>query len=253
MKRFVSHVVIALVAGFSMTGMLAGGLTAQEAIASPHPSHVHAGSCAELDPNPAYPLADVAPVSADAESGAIEVGTTTIEAMLDELLAGPHAINVHASNEDIATYIACGDIAGPVVDGRLAIGLYEQNGSGYSGVAVLAAADGGTEVTVYLGFGLSGAGMEMPVASPEAADVVEVSIVDFGFDGETVEVPVGTTVRWTNDGLVIHTTTSTDGLWDSAIMDPGDTFSFTFDEAGTYEYLCSLHPNMVGTIVVTDA
>ena len=60
-------------------------------------------------------------------------------------------------------------------------------------------------------------------------------------------------MRWTNDGLVIHTTTSTDGVWDSAILNPGDTFSFTFDEAGTYEYLCSLHPTMVGTIVVTES
>ena len=58
-------------------------------------------------------------------------------------------------------------------------------------------------------------------------------------------------MTWTNDGGVIHTTTSTDGLWDSGILDPGGTFSFTFDEAGTFEYLCSLHPSMVGTIVVT--
>jgi plastocyanin len=252
MKRFVAQVVIAMVVGFSLPGMLAGGVAAQGAIAAPHPSHVHAGSCAELDPNPLYPLTDVAPVSPDAESGAIEAGTTTIEATLDELLASPHAINIHASAEDIETYIACGDVAGTVVDGQLAIGLSEQNGSGYAGVAVLATTDAGTEVTVYLGYGLSGAEMGMPVASP-AADVIEISIFDYGFDGETVEVPVGTTVRWTNDGLVIHTTTSTDGLWDSAIMGSGDTFSYTFDEAGTYDYLCSLHPSMVGTIVVTEA
>jgi plastocyanin len=90
-----------------------------------------------------------------------------------------------------------------------------------------------------------------PAASP-AADAVAVSIFDFGFDAAEVKVPVGTTVTWTNDGEVIHTTTSKDGIWDSAILNPGDTFSYTFDEAGTYEYWCTLHPQMLATIVVTE-
>jgi len=227
--------------------LTAGGATAQEPVAASHPSHVHAGSCAELDPNPAYPLNDVAAVTPGADASAIEVGTTTIAVTLTDLLASPYAINVHASAAEIATYIACGDIAGPVVDDQLIIPLREQNESGYSGLAVLASVDAGTSITVYLGFALDGTAAATPAAG------VAVSIVDFGFDAETVEVPVGTTVVWTNSGNVIHTTTARDGLWDSAIMDPGDTFSYTFDEAGTYEYLCTLHPSMVGTIVVTAA
>ncbi len=226
---------------------VAGGVAAQEPVAAAHPSHVHAGTCAELDPNPAYPLADVAPVSPDAAADAVETGTTTIEATLGDLLASPYAINVHASAEDITTYIACGDIAGPVVDDQLIIPLRGQNDSGYSGVAVLTAADTGTAIAVYLGFGLDDAQAATPAAG------VAVSIVDFGFETESIQVPVGTTVTWTNDGDVIHTATSRDGLWDSAIMNPGDTFSYTFDEAGTHEYLCTLHPNMVGEIVVTGA
>ncbi len=93
-----------------------------------------------------------------------------------------------------------------------------------------------------------------PVASPLASPVgstVAVSIVDFAFDAPTVEIPMGTTVTWTNTGKIIHTTTSKDKLWDSAIMNPGDTFSYTFTEAGTFDYWCTLHPNMLGTIVVT--
>ena len=93
-----------------------------------------------------------------------------------------------------------------------------------------------------------------PVASPLASPVgstVAVSIVDFAFDAPTVEIPMGTTVTWTNTGKIIHTTTSKDKLWDSAIMNPGDTFSYAFTEAGTFDYWCTLHPNMLGTIVVT--
>jgi plastocyanin len=245
MRRSVLRLVLA---GMLLTLIpVVGGAAAQEPVATAHPSHVHAGTCAALDPNPAYPLADVAPVSPDAAADAVETGTTTIEPTLDDLLATPYAINVHASAGDIATYIACGDIAGPVVDDQLIIPLRQQNESGYSGVAVLTATDAGTAIAVYLGFGLDGS------AAATAAAGVAVSIVDFGFEAESVEVPVGTTVTWTNDGDVIHTTTSRDGLWDSAIMNPGDTFSYTFDETGTYEYLCTLHPNMVGEIVVTGA
>ena len=96
--------------------------------------------------------------------------------------------------------------------------------------------------------------MASPAASPAAIvdGELQLSIFDYGFAPIQVEVPVGTTVTWTNDGQVIHTTTSKDGLWDSAIMEHGDIFSYTFDTPGTYEYWCTLHPAMLGTIVVTD-
>jgi plastocyanin len=65
-----------------------------------------------------------------------------------------------------------------------------------------------------------------------------------------LEVPVGTTVTWTNNDPSQHTATST-GNFDSGVLAQGGTFSFTFDTAGTYDYICSLHPNMTGQIVVT--
>ena len=91
------------------------------------------------------------------------------------------------------------------------------------------------------------------MASPTA--VAEVAIVDFGFEPAEIEVPTGTTVTWTNEGAVIHTTTdkARDKAWDSKVMETGDTFSYTFTEAGTYEYWCALHPNMLGTVVVTPS
>ena len=129
---------------------LAAGAAAQDATPGPslaHPAHIHAGTCAELDPNPTYPLNDVTQV-ADSE---VATSTTTIDATLDELLASPFAINAHESAENIETYIACGDIAGPVVDGVLLVPMRAQNDSGISGVAVLATNDaGGVDVMVYL-------------------------------------------------------------------------------------------------------
>jgi plastocyanin len=58
-------------------------------------------------------------------------------------------------------------------------------------------------------------------------------------------------VTWTNNDTAAHTATSTDGVWDSKILNTGDSFSYTFDEAGTFAYICSLHPKMTAQIVVT--
>ena len=236
-------------------GALGAGLTAQEMVEVSHPSHVHQGTCADLDPSPDYPLANVGPVSPDAESGSVEVGVTSLDVSLDDLVAEPFAVNLHESAENVENYIACGDITGAVVDGTLVIGLNEVNDSGYSGVAVLSATNsGGTDVTIYLGFGLSRDVAEAtPVASSADPAGVAISILEYAFDAPTVEIPVGTTVTWTNDGGVIHTTTSTDGLWDSEILSSDDEFTYTFNEAGSFEYICSLHPSMVGEIVVTEA
>jgi len=253
MRQFVRRSFMAVAVVIALGGSTASGGIAQDAVDAPHPSHIHVGTCAGLNPTPEYPLNDVAPVSADAEPGAVETGESSVDVSLEDLVATPFAVNIHESTGNVANYIACGDIAGPVVDGTLLIGLHESNESGYSGVAVLTANGAGTEVAIYLGHGLSGAVEATPDASPVAANEVAVSIFDYGFDGESVEVPVGTTVTWTNDGGVIHTTTSSDGLWDSTVMQSGESFSYTFDEAGTYEYVCALHPSMVGSIVVTES
>ncbi len=83
---------------------------------------------------------------------------------------------------------------------------------------------------------------------------VTVSMEDNFFDEADITVPVGTTVTWVQNGDNPHTTTSYDGLWDSGLMAGGSrgTFSFTFDEPGTYTYYCRPHEamGMVGTVTV---
>ena len=94
-----------------------------------------------------------------------------------------------------------------------------------------------------------GAGDDAP------ADGTAVVISDFAFDPETVEVAAGDTVTWTNDDGVAHTVTAgssgaaTDDF-DEAI-DAGESAEITFDEAGTYDYFCAIHPTMTGEVVVS--
>jgi plastocyanin len=74
------------------------------------------------------------------------------------------------------------------------------------------------------------------------------------YNPNPVEVKVGETVTWINDDSGRHTVTSKDdGVFDSGIMGKGQSFSYTFDKAGEYPYYCTLHPNMVGTVVVTES
>jgi plastocyanin len=76
------------------------------------------------------------------------------------------------------------------------------------------------------------------------------TIDDHTFKPETLTVPVGTTVMWTNDDDTVHTVVALDGTFRSQALDTEDKFSFTFDKAGTFEYFCSLHPYMKAKVVV---
>ena len=68
-----------------------------------------------------------------------------------------------------------------------------------------------------------------------------------------IVVKAGTKVTWENRDNTQHTTTSTASppIWDSGILNPGQDFSFTFNNAGTYSYICNVHP-MAGTVVVVS-
>ena len=84
---------------------------------------------------------------------------------------------------------------------------------------------------------------------PSAANAT-VKIDNFVFGPQTITVPVGTTVTWTNSDDSPHTAVSTDGVFKSKVMDTDEKFSYTFSKAGTYSYFCSVHPKMTGQVVV---
>jgi plastocyanin len=84
---------------------------------------------------------------------------------------------------------------------------------------------------------------------PTAATAA-VNIDNFVFGPQTITVPVGTTVTWTNKDDIPHTSVSTDGVFKSKVLDTDEKFSYTFTKAGTYPYYCTIHPKMTGQIVV---
>jgi plastocyanin len=88
-------------------------------------------------------------------------------------------------------------------------------------------------------------------AGAARADEMKVKIDNFTFEPQVLTVKAGTTVVWTNDDDIPHTVTSSSrGQFKSKALDTNDSFSFTFREAGTFAYFCSLHPHMTATIRV---
>jgi len=85
------------------------------------------------------------------------------------------------------------------------------------------------------------------VAAQEANTVI---IDNFTFTPKELTVPVGATVKWVNHDDIPHTVVDGGKSFSSKPLDTNDTFSFTFATAGTFNYFCSLHPQMVGKIIV---
>jgi hypothetical protein len=84
-----------------------------------HPTHIHEGTCADFDPNPQFPLTNVV-LQTSALSG---TSVSEVDVSVEDLLDSPHLILIHKSQEEIGTYIACGDIvAGALTDAEVASG-----------------------------------------------------------------------------------------------------------------------------------
>lgn len=171
-------------------GIIGGGLAqdatptaGDEAAALVYANHFHLGTCDELDPAPAVPLADltfpdwvgaltgegndsieiVLPEPGDFGNAPIPVAvaTTDVQVPLADIISGGHALNVH-DPVDSSIYVACGNVGGaPDERGDLFIGLGEHDGSGYSGVAWLHDNGSSTTVVVFLSH---------PAAQPAVAE-----------------------------------------------------------------------------------
>jgi plastocyanin len=95
-------------------------------------------------------------------------------------------------------------------------------------------------------------GTAAPTAGPAAATGDQVTIDNFAFAPATLTVKVGGTVTWTNRDEEPHTVAASDGSFHSPGMGTGATFSHTFSTAGKFDYVCSIHPSMHGSVVVTQ-
>ncbi|WP_397451052.1 cupredoxin family copper-binding protein [Pseudomonas sp. NA-150] len=88
------------------------------------------------------------------------------------------------------------------------------------------------------------------VCAPTWAQDIQINIKDFMYSPKDLNVAVGTKVTWVNDDQVPHTIVETHKVFHSAALDTLDQFSYTFITAGTFEYFCTLHPQMIGKIIV---
>jgi plastocyanin len=80
-----------------------------------------------------------------------------------------------------------------------------------------------------------------------------VTIQNMAFTPSTLHIPGGTTVTWINKDNIAHEVVSDTGLFDSGILASGDSFNYTFNQQGDYAYHCSIHPSMVGIIIVSSS
>ena len=89
--------------------------------------------------------------------------------------------------------------------------------------------------------------------TPAVVSSVNIDIANFAFSPAGVTIKAGTTVNWTNKDSLPHTVTSNTGLFESGELAPSSgKFSHTFSDKGSFSYHCSFHPNMKGTITVTE-
>jgi hypothetical protein len=154
--------------------------TAEPVVA--RPAHIHRGTCDHLASEPRYDLTDLTVPTAEAEgakeAAVAEASVSVIDVSIDALLATDYSVHVHASHDNLRTYVACGEIGGARrADGSLAVGLREVNGSGYEGIAYLAPdADdpGKTDVWVFIAPKLAEEDRPTAItaASPEAGTPV---------------------------------------------------------------------------------
>jgi plastocyanin len=96
----------------------------------------------------------------------------------------------------------------------------------------------------------SAATQSVSATSAPASSGNTVTISGFAFDPATITIKVGGTVTWTNQDSVVHTVVADDKSWSSDNMAKGASYSHTFDTAGTFTYICGVHPSMQGTVIV---
>lgn len=87
-----------------------------------------------------------------------------------------------------------------------------------------------------------------PATATPDYQTASVSIANFAFNPTTITVKIGTTVTWINDDPAPHTIISP--TFTSNTLNTGDSFSYTFNQEGTFNYYCSIHPSMTGQIIV---
>ena len=106
-------------------------------------------------------------------------------------------------------------------------------------------------IIILLITGISGCGeaKDKNLSEP-APDEYTVIIENYKFQPEEITIKSGETITWINKDKVRHTATSTSDFFDSGLFGKDESFQQKFDEAGTYDYICTPHPYMTGKVIV---
>ena len=114
-------------------------------------------------------------------------------------------------------------------------------------------ANGGTSVGMPGMSSMPGMGpmTSATTSTPPPVAGTAVSITNFAFTPANLTVKVGETVTWTNKDEEPHTVVAGDNSFHSPGLDANATYSFTFTSPGSFDYICSIHPFMHGTVAVT--
>jgi plastocyanin len=84
----------------------------------------------------------------------------------------------------------------------------------------------------------------------EAPMSASVTIENFEFKPPTITISKGGTITWTNKDTALHTATADGGDFDTSDIAQNESVALTFEESGTFSYICTYHPNMKGTVIV---
>jgi plastocyanin len=94
------------------------------------------------------------------------------------------------------------------------------------------------------------AGAMLAAAAVAAQDADVITVDNFTFGPRELTVAVGTTVKWVNHDDIPHSVVNKDKTFRSKALDTDDSYSYTFASAGSFDYFCGLHPQMVGKVIV---
>ena len=139
--------------------------------------------------------------------------------------------------------LACGELSASGLTSPAVLTLDAVSDSTTVGSVSLVPVDGGVTATATVLTTLPGQGV-----------LIRITDIEGGmFAPGSITIPAGTTVTWQNEGYIAHTVAgTTDGFLSSSMLDHGERFSQTFDEAGVYPYACGPHTWMTGTITVVE-
>jgi plastocyanin len=116
-----------------------------------------------------------------------------------------------------------------------------------AGTVTLAACGGASAGS----YGTARSATTTPSRADTQTKAATVGIANFAFGPAALTLKVGTPVVWTNNDTIAHTVNFTTEHIDSSVLNKGDQFTHTFNTPGTYDYICSIHPFMHGSVTVT--